>query len=177
MVDVGFGGDGATAPIPLVEGYVTCNMGSQDVRLVRDHIPQQVARSSETKLWIYQYRNRPDLPWNSFYAFAEFEFLPPDFEIMNWYTGSNPESAQTFTVLVVSFLKRANADAPGGQEVYGKRMLVDGTVKENLGGRTHVVQQCNTEYERTEALRTIFGITLTEAERSSIVGTTTDLGF
>jgi len=54
-VDVGFGGDGATRPLPLVEGHVTRNLGTQDVRLVRDFIPEQTQRSDpERKLWIYQ---------------------------------------------------------------------------------------------------------------------------
>jgi arylamine N-acetyltransferase len=97
MVDVGFGGDGASKPIPLAEGHVTRNIGTQDIRLARDFIPSQTERTPERKLWIYQYRNDPDKPWNSFYAFSDqVEFLPADYHIMNWYTGSNPESVSTY---------------------------------------------------------------------------------
>lgn len=95
MVDVGFGGDGASKPIPLVEGRITRNIGTQDIRLARDFIPTQTERTPERKLWIYQYRNSPDKPWNSFYAFSDqVEFLPADYHIMNWYTGSHPESVR-----------------------------------------------------------------------------------
>ena len=176
MVDVGFGGDGASKPIPLTAGHVTRNIGTQDIRLVRDFIPGQTEQTPERKLWIYQYRNSSDKPWNSFYAFSDLvEFLPADYHIMNWYTGSHPESFQTFTALVVMFLRRPNEEVPGDEEIYGKRMLVNGTVKENLGGKTKVVQECFTEAERIEALKTWFGIRLSSEEVESIRGWHTEL--
>lgn len=85
MVDVGFGGDGASKPVPLIEGPITKNIGTQDIRLVQDFIPSQTERTPERKLWIYQYQNSPEKPWNSFYAFSDkIEFLPADYHIMNW---------------------------------------------------------------------------------------------
>ncbi|KAF2259221.1 cysteine proteinase [Lojkania enalia] len=176
MLDVGFGGDGATKPLPLLSGHSTHNLGNQEIRLIYDHIPTQTHRTEASKLWIYQYRNGPHLPWNSFYAFPELEFLESDFRIMNWYTGSHPESFQVFTLLVIKFLKREKEGAKNGeQEVYGKRMLVNGTVKENLGGRTRVVQECATEEERVRALEGLFGIILTGEEREGIMGHPTEL--
>lgn len=38
-LDVGFGGDGATKPLPMVSGHVTQNLGSQEVRLVHESLP------------------------------------------------------------------------------------------------------------------------------------------
>ncbi len=60
-------------------------------------------------------------------------------------------------------------------EVYGKRMLVNGTVKENLDGKTKVVYECRTEADRIEALKAWFDIELTEEERHSIQGWRTEL--
>jgi arylamine N-acetyltransferase len=160
-----------------VDGHVTRNIGTQDIRLVRDYIPGQIERTSERKLWIYQYRNQTEQPWNSFYAFSDMvEFLPSDFHIMNWYTGSHPESFQTFTVLIVKFLRRPCASNPDEREIYGKRMLVKGTVKENLGGKTKVVYECHAEKDRIKALKAWFDIELTDEEQKSIRGWTTDLG-
>jgi arylamine N-acetyltransferase len=176
MVDVGFGGDGATKPIPLVEGTITRNLGSQDIRLMRDFVPGQTDRSSpEKKLWIYQYRNGSEMEWNSYYAFPDLEFLSPDYTVMNWWTSTSPESFQTFTVLITLFLRRPNSEVPGHEEIYGKRMLVNGTVKENLGGRTKIVRECTSEEERVEALREFFGIVLTQEERHAIRGKKVDL--
>ena len=176
MVDVGFGGDGATRPTPLIDGHVTCNIGTQDIRLTRDFIPSQTERTSERKLWIYQYRNSPEKPWNSFYAFSDqVEFVPADFNVMNWYTGSAPESFRTFTVLIVKFLRRLKEDGSEEEEVYGKRMLVNGVVKENLGGKTTVVQECRTEGERSQALKEWFGMELMAEEGEGINGWGTEL--
>ncbi|KAM0720142.1 hypothetical protein Q7P37_004278 [Cladosporium fusiforme] len=175
MVDVGFGGDGATKPIPLIEGRVSHNMGTQENRLIKDHIPPQVNRRPETKMWIYQYRNSPEQPWNSFYAFYEAEFTEADYGVMNWYTGYSPESPQLSGVLVIKFLRRHKADGDGEDEVFGKRMLVDDVVKENLGGKTRIVQTCLDEYSRVAALRDWFDIELTEDEKEGIKGWQTEL--
>ncbi|KAF1974415.1 cysteine proteinase [Bimuria novae-zelandiae CBS 107.79] len=176
MLDVGFGGDAPTTPIPLIPNQVTTNILPQENRLVYDHIGQQVSRTPETKLWIYQYRNGADKEWNSFYAFPLLEFLEADFKILNWYTGSNPESFQTFTMLIIKFLRRPKEGGRDGeQEIYGKRMLVNGVVKENTGGKTKLVQECKTEAERVEALEKWFGMRLSDDERTGIVGHVTEL--
>lgn len=176
MLDVGFGGDAPTTPIPLIHNHTTTNIFPQENRLVYDHIDQQVSRTPETKMWIYQYRNGSDKEWNSFYAFPLLEFLEADFKIMNWYTGSNPESFQTFTMLIIKFLRRPKENGEDGeQEIYGKRMLVNGTVKENTGGKTRVVQECKTEKERVQALEKWFGMRLSEDEKTGIVGHITEL--
>ncbi|CZT15318.1 related to arylamine N-acetyltransferase [Ramularia collo-cygni] len=167
-VDVAFGGDGATAPMPLMQDLPQKNLGNQEIRLHRDHIPSQTLRTEETKLWIYQYRNSSSQPWNSFYAFAEQEALIADFRILNSWT-SGPTSFQSELMLVVKFLRREREDGVG-QEVYGKRMLSGNVVKENLGGKTGVLEVLLSERQRVEALETWFGIVLTEEERMGIRG-------
>jgi len=166
MVDVAFGGDGAIKPIPLVHGHVIQNLGTQQIRLIYDNIPEQTDKSK--KLWVYQYRNDPKLAWNSFYAFPDIEFLHADFEVMSYFTSSSPHSPQTHNVLVVKFLRKDS-------EIYGKRMLFNGDVKQNMGGKTALVKTCKTEGERVEVLKTMFGIILTEKERTGIVGTVTEI--
>ncbi|CAO2650224.1 Nn.00g015160.m01.CDS01 [Neocucurbitaria sp. VM-36] len=178
-MDVGFGGDGPTAAIQLIHDRPQTNLGNQEIRLWHDWIPTQLHRTAETKLWIYQYRNGADLEWNSFYAFSsEAEAMEADFYTLNWYTGSHPESFQTFTCLVVKFLRRPKERADGQQgdeEIYGKRMLVQGVVKENLGGKTKIVELCKTEEQRLEALKKWFGIIFTDEEKAGIRGWGTEL--
>ena len=53
MVDVGFGGDGATKPLPLVPDVVSHNIGTQDIRLTRDFIPGQAERLPGMERWMY----------------------------------------------------------------------------------------------------------------------------
>jgi arylamine N-acetyltransferase len=178
--DVAFGGDGPTEPIELRDGAAIKNLGSQDARLIRDWIPSQTERSEATKFWIYQYRNRPEQPWNAFYGFHEgVEWSQADYEITNWYTGHNPYSFQTYTVIVVKFLRRrkegAAEDDDNAEEVYGKRLLVNEAVKENLGGKTQVPLLCQTEEQRVKALKEWFKIELTEEQAVSIKGFQTEI--
>lgn len=166
MVDVGFGGDGATKPIPLVDGAIIHNLGTQEVRLIRDKISEQV--NDEQLYWIYQYRNSPGMEWNSYYAFPGTEFMLADFGIINWWASQCPESFQTFTVLVVKFYREEN-------RIVGKIMLINDTVKRNMGGKTEVVAVLRSEHERIGVLRNLFGIQLSENEQAAIEGHCTQL--
>lgn len=174
MVDVGFGGDGATIPVPLVDGLVHHNLGTQDIRLIKTILPFQTKGSLGPR-WVYQYRNGADQEWNSYYAFAEFEFTEPDFEVMNCYVSTMPGSFQTRAPVIVLFLRRKNEDAPGNEEIYGKVMLANNVVKRNLGGKTDAVLTCRTEPERVKAVKDWFGIDLTEGEAEGIRGTHSEL--
>jgi arylamine N-acetyltransferase len=174
MLDVGFGGDGATKPLPLISEHVTQNLGTQEIRLLHSAIPQQVDQSQ--KLWIYQYRNEKDKEWNSFYAFPEAEFLPADFEVMSFFTSQSmgETNFQTRTVLIVRFLLGRVGD--GEEEgIVGKVMLVNGEVKRNDGGKTRVVMTCKNEEERVKALKKHFEIELTEEEINGIKGRNVEL--
>ncbi|KAI3542634.1 hypothetical protein CSPX01_06839 [Colletotrichum filicis] len=159
--DVCFGGDGPTQPMLLAEGSTIRNMGTQD----------------EHKMWQYQYRNNEELPWQTFYCFSDaVEWLPPDFGVVNCFTGSNPESSAVTMLCVVKFLRiDTQEQLTHPQKIYGKRMLVGHLVKENLGGRTRVVRECRTEDDRVQALRDWFNIELTEQEMVSIKGHVTEL--
>ncbi|KAL2133014.1 hypothetical protein VTI74DRAFT_3020 [Chaetomium olivicolor] len=178
-VDVGFGGDGMTRPLPLVEGLVHHNsIGTQEVRLAREFISNQRFRDEGAeKMWIYQVRNAPDREWVSFFAFHDrFEFFEEDFAIANWFLSASPECHQTWTVLAIRFLR---GEVETGREeevrVVGKVMMVNGVVKKNVTGKTEVVKVCRTESERVEALREYFGILLTEEEAESIKGRKAEL--
>jgi arylamine N-acetyltransferase len=163
MLDVGFGGDGATKPLPMISGHVEQNLGPQDIRLVYDNIPDQTDKLQ--KLWIYEYRNGKDKEWNSFFCFPELEFLAADFEIMNFYTSTahTATNFQTRTVLVVRYLRVE-------ESIVGKVMLVNGEVKRNMGGKTSVIRICETEKERIDTFREYFGIILTDEEKESVKG-------
>jgi arylamine N-acetyltransferase len=174
-MDVGFGGDGPTKPMPLVHDRPQVNLGSQEVRLIRDWIPTQLHRTEASKLWIYEYRNGKEKPWNSFYAFSETEAMEADFHVINHFTGTSPDSHHTVTQLLVKFLRREKQDGSGDQEIYGKRMLVNATVKENLGGKTKIVEECSTETDRVRVLKDWFGITLTQDEVQAITDTPTEI--
>ena len=162
MTDVGYGGDGPVSPLPMVEGLVTRNIATQELRLVHAAIEGQVELSQ--KQWIYEIRNDASKDWNACYAFLDREFIQQDFEVMSFYTSTNPASYMTANVVVVKFLHKAC-------EVYGKLMLINDEVKKNIGGRTKSVLTVKTEAERIEVLKDEFGITLNEEQRAAIFDT------
>ncbi|KAL1617256.1 hypothetical protein SLS56_011060 [Neofusicoccum ribis] len=172
MCDVGFGGDMPTVPVPLVapSPVLHNSIGTQEIRLERGRIPgMRAPESSGQAFWIYQYRNAEDQPWHAAFCFTETEFLERDLEVLNWYTSRDPRCFQTFTLLVVRFLMRGGEEGGKG-EVYGKLMLVNDEVKENLGGKTRLVKKCETEEERVQVLKDMFGMTLTKEQREAIAG-------
>jgi arylamine N-acetyltransferase len=174
MLDVGFGGDGATKPLPLIPDAPTRNLGTQEVRLV--YGPLENFSDQSQHHWIYQYRNSRAQNWNSLYAFPGIEFLQRDLEVMNHYTSTSvgDTNFQTRRVLGIRFL-RGEVDAEGEAEIVGKVMLVDGDVKRNMGGKTSVITTCRTEEERVRALKEYFNITLTEEEIHGVKGRNVEL--
>lgn len=165
--DVGFGGDGPTAPLPMIHGATQRNLGSQEIRLVHEPFPGAAAGPL---FWVYQYRNSSDAEWNTYYAFPEMEFTEMDFAMMNYWTATSERSFQIVQVLIVAFVRGED-----GKSVKGKYMLHNGKVKRNLGGKTELVVECLTEDERVQALQRYFGITLTEDQKKAIQGHRTEL--
>ncbi|OJI85048.1 hypothetical protein ASPTUDRAFT_189131 [Aspergillus tubingensis CBS 134.48] len=169
MLDVGYGGDGPTTPLPLVHTSIPIpNIGTQEIRLQKNGKSSgersHPSNDPSTNAWTYQFRNGSEQAWRVGYAFHELEFFPRDFEIMNFYTSQNPTSFLTQRLLVIRFLQSADG------EVYGKVILDQDKLKENRGGKNELVKVCNTEGERVEVLRDVFGVDLTEEERRGICG-------
>ena len=76
MLDVGFGSDGPTRPLPLAHGVVSQGILPQELRLVRESIAQNT--DPDQLLWIYQRRYSRQEKWVSIDCFTELEFLPRD---------------------------------------------------------------------------------------------------
>lgn len=55
MVDVGYGGDGPTKPLPLMSSSVTRNLGKQEMKLDYENIDSNVDPGQ--RLWVYKVRN------------------------------------------------------------------------------------------------------------------------
>ncbi|KAB8069654.1 hypothetical protein BDV29DRAFT_194701 [Aspergillus leporis] len=169
-VDVGFGGDGPTSPIPLVSGEAIQNLGPQVMLLLYGNIPKQTRM--EQRHWIYQYRNGAEKEWNSFYCFTELEFFQEDFEVINRVAAW--EFFQRGTVVVAKSIRQGEEaviyrskevivqiQAVGDEvNIVGKIMLVNNELKVNMGGRTRVVDSFTTKADRMLALRKWFSISV-----------------
>ncbi|PIG86995.1 N-hydroxyarylamine O-acetyltransferase [Aspergillus arachidicola] len=169
-LDVGFGGDGPTRPIPLVSGAAIPNLGTQEARLLHDNISKESRR--QQKHWIYQCRNAVDKEWNSFYCYPDLEFFQEDFEVINRFAAW--EFFKRDSMVTVKFIRSGEEgeilqnqeilvqrpDGPDEVHITGKIMLVNNEVKLNMGGKTKVIETLDTEVARMKALRKWFSICL-----------------
>ena len=109
------------------------------------------------------------MEWVNTYAFTELEFLPQDYEMMNFWTSKSFKTFFNWKIMVVRYL----LDEEG--ELIGRVTLVGQEVKRKIRSDSEVVQVCETEEERVKALEEFFGIVLREEEKRGILGTITAL--
>ena len=167
MVDVGFGGNVPAQPLPLdSEDSQVNNIAPADVRLLYDNIPENTNRSQN--LWIYQHRNDAQSPWLPMYCFTELEFLPQDYETMNFETSQSRTSWFTYRIVVVKQILEEG-------EIVGTLMLVGVDLKRRIKGKTEELKVCKTEEDRVQVLKEWFGIKLGDDERAGIRGMVTEL--
>ncbi|KAJ0424503.1 hypothetical protein BJY00DRAFT_299244 [Aspergillus carlsbadensis] len=102
MVDVGFGNNVPTRPLPLEENTVSVNIAPSEMRLIKDALPESVDQTQ--MFWIYQIRFSADSVWIPIYAFTEVEFLPQDFAMMNYQTYQLPSSWFTQMLVCVQLI-------------------------------------------------------------------------
>ncbi|KAI9877940.1 MAG: N-terminal acetyltransferase [Pleopsidium flavum] len=170
MVDVGFGSNGPTHPLPLVDAEVSVGIAPQRLRLLWTSIAQNTDPSQ--KLWVFQHQNDPQSPWQDAYCFTELEFLPVDYEVMNFKTSHSRTSWFTYMIVCVKLILEVIDE---DQEVVGTVMLVGNEVKRRIQGKTELLITCKTEEERVQALEKWFDIHLTDKEKTGIMGMVTQL--
>lgn len=166
LVDVGYGGNGPKAPLPLISDSLVHNLGTQDLRLV--YKTSKSLFAGQQGRWIYQFRNAEDQAWATAYTFTEIEFTLKDFQIMNFFTSQSPDSFLTTKILVVKFLRESG-------DITGKVILDHEKVKKNTGGGNILLQTCHTEEERVDILEDLFKLKLTEEEKNGIRGRVSSL--
>lgn len=161
LADVGYGGNGPKVPLPLISGSVVHNLGTQDLRLVRETTMGLSDRQQGR--WTYQFRNAEDQAWAIGYSFTDIEFTLKDFEVMNFFTSRSPDSFLTTKILVVKFLQEDG-------KITGKVIMDQEQVKKNTEGKNTLPQTCQTEEERVQVLENLFKLKLPEEEKNGIRG-------
>lgn len=167
MVDVGFGFRSAVCPMLLKHGHEEDNIGQARSRLMYESIPGNT--DDRQRLWVYQYRMSPDESWRPINCFTEMEFLPADFEIMNFYTSQYRRSWFTYTIMVVRYILEE------GKGLVGALILFENELKRRVGSDAQTLKTCKTEEERLAVLEEYFDIRLSEFEKKGILGMNTQL--
>lgn len=183
MVDVGFGTNAPTQPMPLerqTDGGSTttpvyAGIPSQELRLAWDTIAPTA--DEDQRFWLLQWRNidtntntnTEDVTWSTNYCFTELEFLPTDYEVMNFWTSRSPKSWFTQVVVAVKYLMTDDI------ALVGHLTLLGGELRRRIRGDTRTIQTFKTEAERLAALKEWFGIELEGHEANAIQNMVTEL--
>ena len=167
MLDVGFGSNGPIQPLPLdPQIYPLKGIKPAEMRLELQNIPEN--SDPEQKLWVYQHRYDPHSEWAPMYCFTELEFLPQDYEIMNFWTSKSRKSWFTTTIVAVIMMME-------DEEILGMMILLGKDLKRRLKGKMDHMETCEKEMDRVTVLKQWFGVELREDEKAGIRGLITEL--
>lgn len=144
MVDVGFGSNGPTSPLPLQEDAPALLIPPGEMRLVKEPLAEFVDKSQ--KVWVYQARHNSESTWIPHYSFSEIEFLPQDFSMMNFATSHLRSSWFTQALVCTRVILDEQTLEPKG--IY---ILAGKEVKKRIGKDTEVVATIETEADRVNA--------------------------
>lgn len=169
VVDVGMGTMGPNLPLPLRDGFETTSIAPRLVRLQHRPIPESYgANGVGPAMWCYDVCNSPtkdggEHQWTPVYCFTETEFLPQDYEVMSWFTSTNPRSFFTRYPTCTLMLQ----DEDRGVLVGNLTLFVD-AVRETIGADRKLLKECKTEDERVQALADVFDVHLTGEEKAGM---------
>jgi arylamine N-acetyltransferase len=175
LVDVGFSSFSPVKPVELLHDKAVIYNGSQQliVCLEPEHIPDNTHRTNpEQLLWTYKMMSteEPGESWMPGYCFSEVEFLPDDFEVMNFFVCQSPTSWFRWHVVALVFVCDDS-----GEDVIGTITIMGDEVKMRMYGESRVIKKLENEDDRVQALREFLRIELNEVQKRSILGTVSQL--
>lgn len=162
-VDVGFGANGPIVPMPLDRSEVIEeHIKPAAARLQWRNIPGQI--DPNQRLWVFEHRPDEDSEFTMMYCFTELEFMPSDYEVMNYFTSTSKQIFFTKTIVVEKKL----LDDAG--ELAGQLIMGDKDLKWRIHGNKEKQIEFESEKDRLSALEEHFGIHFGEVERVGIQG-------
>lgn len=167
LVDVGIGSHSPVFPVPLEEaGFESINVKpSHEVCLRKEVIRDNTHHAIEQRMWVYSLRFDKDSQWTPGYCFSEIEFLPQDFETMNFFVSKSQKSWFTYYVVCLKFLMDEQTE-----EIVGDVTLFGRELTERKNGVGKKIGTLNSEVERVEALEKYLGVKLSSTEKAGIEG-------
>lgn len=167
LVDVGYGAEGPSQPLPLVSGTSLRALPDQHISLRHENLSQH--RDPGQKVWIYATR-KDSGPWDDVYHFTETEFFPADFDVLNYYNMSLSSFAKT--VVVQRFLLD---ERTGAEDLCGVLLLVRNQLFLRQNGTQETIQIFKTEEQRLAAFQKYFDILLDQEQVEAIRGASSEL--
>ncbi|KAL2158820.1 hypothetical protein VTH06DRAFT_4012 [Thermothelomyces fergusii] len=192
LVDVGYGSNGPPHPIPLRHDHEFVGVAPARGRLQHRRLEEHADPAQ--RVWVFSTREDDSAAavWREQYHFVETEFLPEDFEVMNLRTMTAPQSFFVQNVMCMwTLLGSAGPDgvqppegeaggAGGDPEAaaagpVGLLILHRDYVKRRVGAESRIIEQLESEEQRTAALEKYFGIVLSPEEKTAIRGLASEL--
>ncbi|ROW03083.1 hypothetical protein VMCG_05767 [Cytospora schulzeri] len=174
LVDVGFGSREPTEPVPLVHGYEFVNIAPRRCRLEFKRLSGRGgaadAGDAAQRVWVYAARKDDEAGWEEMYSFTEVEFFPGDFEMMNYFMMTRPESYFVQNVVAYRPVMYPETGAWVNEFVLHKDIVKRGETQGD-----HILWELRGEEDRVRVLEKYFSIRLTEQERNSIQGRASEL--
>ncbi|ORY08534.1 arylamine N-acetyltransferase 1 [Clohesyomyces aquaticus] len=169
-VDVGFGGPGPVRPLKLDRAGTTMDhIQPASMRLQWRNIEGNTDESQ--RLWVYEHRISESGEFTQIYCFSELEFLPVDYLYMNYYTSTSPRTF--FTQTVVGEKKILGGE--NNSELVGSLILGNNDLKWRIRGEKEREIHFENEEDRIKALEEHWGIKLSQLERDSVRGLTSEI--
>lgn len=165
LVDVGCGAENPFCPIPLsTPSPGVTGITNQQMRVVQS---EMLSPNSDQcpPIWIYSTSKSDDEQpeWKEVYAFADAEYLPCDYDVLNYYT----MKASPFLRIIMA-QRFFYIEKEGGEVESGLISLVRDQIKRKFAGQDMVIATFQTEEERIAAFVHYFDIHLADEETSAI---------
>jgi hypothetical protein len=153
--------------MPLVDGQ-TSKWGATDAetRLIYREPINPVVQG----LWTLEHRISEAHDWTPSYCFGLTEFMPGDFEVMNFATSSRKTSWFTYDIVCLKMILDGEKD-----DITGALILSGSTLKRRIFEKSEILVECNSEDQRVGVLKEYFGINLSSRERAGIKSLVTEL--
>ncbi|OCL13817.1 arylamine N-acetyltransferase 1 [Glonium stellatum] len=169
VVDVGFGPNGPIHPLKLDRSSTVSNhISPASMRLQWKNIVGNT--NPDQRLWVYEHKINDKHDFEEMYCFTELEFLPSDYEIMNYYTSTSLKVLFTQKIVCAKML----IGGPENDQIIGV-VILQNDVKWRIHGEKKREQKFESEEDRLKALDEVFGIKLSPVERECIKGTVSEI--
>ena len=165
LVDVGMNARGPIVPLLLLSDNPAFSIFPRKARLLHGWIPEHTISHTPNLMWRLEVCNDEDGQWIPTYAFSEIEFLPVDFEMMNWYTTTSPRSFLTHKILVGRMIIDTETE-----EIIGDLTLFERALRKRIHGKIIFEKACKSESEKVKLLEEHFEIKFKDCERKGIKG-------
>lgn len=162
IVDVGFGGDMPLQVMPMIPHEFSMPL-NRSGKL--EHRPLFFNTVPGQDLWVYSVKDWASNEWKEQYALSEMELIQKDYELMNHFTSTSPDTI--FTKSIVA----ARTVLEGDQVVCMYTLYQDTLRRRNNDGSKDEVAKFTTETERVGALEKYFGVMLSDEDQQAIQGT------